>query len=185
MDNEEHPDRRSVRLKEYDYTQAGGYFVTVVTLRRECLFGEIASGEMRNTVLGRIVEECWCAIPEHFPNTDVDVFVVMPNHIHGIMIIHENMGSRGTIYRAPTPIIEQFGQPTMGSLPTIIRTFKAAVTRRARRELNSANIWQRNYYEHIIRDQRDHEHIAYYIATNLVNWSGDEENLNRLQSPHE
>ena len=184
MNNYEHPGRRSIRLKGYDYSQAGGYFVTIVTLWRECLFGEITSGEMQLNALGRIVEECWHAIPEHFPNTDVDVFEVMPNHVHGIILIHDET-RRGTIYRAPTPTIEQFGKPTVGSLPTIVRTFKAAVTRRAGQELNSSNIWQRNYYEHILRDQRDYERIANYIASNPVNWADDEENPNRLQSLHE
>jgi len=83
---------------------------------------------------------------------------------------------RGTIYRAPTPTIEQFGKPTVGSLPTILRTFKAAVTRRASRELDSANIWQRNYYEHIIRNQTDFERIAGYTLANPANWDTDEEN---------
>jgi putative transposase len=177
------PGRRSIRLKGYDYSQAGGYFVTVVTFRREALFGEIMGGEMCLNELGKIVAECWQEIPAHFPNAEADAFVVMPNHVHGIIFLFENNPSdadvsdgRGTIYRAPTITIEQFGKPTIGSLPTIVRTFKAAVTRRAGRELNSANIWQRNYYEHIIRDQPDYERVAAYIADNPSNWAEDEEN---------
>jgi REP element-mobilizing transposase RayT len=133
--------------------------------------------------LGQIVQECLDKIPSHFPNAEIDAFVVMPNHIHGIIFIYENNPSdadtfdrKGTIYRAPTHTIEQFGKPTVGSLPTIIRTYKAAVTRRAGREFNSANIWQRNYYEHIIRDQVDYERIANYIASNPENWQDDQEN---------
>jgi putative transposase len=173
--------RRSIRLKGYDYSAAGGYYVTVVSFRRECLFGEVVEGEMRLNALGRIVQECWDEIPSHFPNAGVDAFVVMPNHVHGIIFIHDDgVGAthdgRGTIYRAPTQKIEKFGQPTVGSLPTIIRTFKAAVTRRAGRELNSGNIWQRNYYEHIIRGQPDYERNAGYILANPSNWNDDEEN---------
>ena len=157
--------RKSIRLKEYDYSQAGGYFITIVSLRRESIFGELENGEMRINALGNIIQECWYEIPAHFPNLDDDLFVIMPNHLHGILIIHDDPG-RGTIYRAPTPTIEQFGKPVVGSLPTIIRTFKAAITRRARRELNLSNIWQPNYYEHIIRDNSDYERIAGYILAN-------------------
>jgi putative transposase len=83
--------RKSMRLKGYDYAEAGGYFVTVVAHRRACMFGEIACGEVRLGALGRIVTECWQAIPDHFPRTEVDAFVVMPNHIHGIIFIHDAM----------------------------------------------------------------------------------------------
>jgi REP element-mobilizing transposase RayT len=168
--------RKSIRLKGYDYAQSGGYFVTLVTLWREYLFGEIVEGKVHQSPLGRIVDECWRSIPEHFPNVELGAYVVMPNHIHGIIIIYDG---RGTIYRAPThyaPIIERFGKPTVGSLPTIVRTFKSTVTRRAERELNSGNIWQRNYYEHILRDQADWERISTYIADNPLNWGDDEEN---------
>jgi putative transposase len=168
--------RKSIRLKGYDYAQSGGYYVTLVAFRRECLFGEIVEGKVHPSPLGKIVDECWRSIPEHFPNVELDAYVVMPNHIHGIIIIFDG---RGTIYRAPThhtPIIERFGKPTVGSLPTIVRTFKSAVTRRAERELNSGNIWQRNYFEHIIHDQTDWERITAYIADNPLNWVDDQEN---------
>jgi len=184
MNEEQFPGRRSIRLKGYDYSQAGGYFVTIVTLWRECLFGEIARGELRPYAMGRIVKECWHAIPEHFPNTDMDVFAVMPNHVHGIVMIHENMG-RDTMpfvgARHASPLHPRGTPP--GSLGAIIGSFKSAVTHRAGRELNIANIWQRNYYDHVIRDQRDYERVTNYIAANPVKWADDEENPNRLQSP--
>ena len=178
--NEELPGRRSIRLKGYDYSQVGGYFVTLVTLWREYLFGDIVNGEMCLNDLGRIVEACWHAIPEHFPNTDVDMFTVMPNHVHGIIMIYDDT-CRGTIpivgARHASPLPPRGTPP--GSLGTIIGSFKSSVTRRAGQELNSGNIWQRNYYEHILRDQADHERIANYIATNPSNWTDDEENLFR------
>jgi len=184
MNEEQFPGRRSIRLKGYDFSQACRYFVTIITLWRECLFGEIARGEMRPYAMGQIVEECWHAIPEHFPNTDVDVFVVMPNHVHRIVMIHENMG-RDTMpivmARHASPLPPR-GTPPV-SLGAIIGSFKSAVTHRAGRELNIANIWQRNYYEHVIRDQRDYERIANYIAANPVKCADEEENPNRLQSP--
>jgi putative transposase len=141
-----------------------------VTLWRECLFGEVVNGEMRVNALGKIIQECWDEIPVHFSHVDVDVFVVMLNHVHGIVLIHDDTG-RGTIYRAPTPSIEKFGKPTIGSLSTIVRTFKATVTRRAGRELDSANIWQRDYYEHILRDNNDYVRGAGCIFANPANWN--------------
>jgi putative transposase len=177
--------RKSIRLKGYDYSQSGGYFVTIATFRRDSLFGEIVDGRMQVNALGRIVQKCWDEIPVHFPNTTIDAFCVMPNHIHGILFIH-NDPCRGTIYRAPTktypaPIstttqMEKFGKPTTGSLSTIIRSFKSAVTRRAGRSLNSGNLWQRNYYEHILRNQTDYERVASYIWDNPANWEQDNEN---------
>jgi len=187
--------RRTIRLKGYDYAQPGGYFVTLITLWRECLFGEIVDGEIRMSPLGQIVDDCWWSIPEHFPNIKLGAAVVMPNHIHGIIIIHENDGAGkktrvgATQWAAPTTMgqktINPTGAPstptrpkgpTRGSLGAILGATKMAITRRAERELNSANIWQRNYYEHILRDQADWERITAYIIDNYLNWVEDEEN---------
>jgi putative transposase len=174
--------RRSIRLKGYDYSAAGGYYVTVAAFRRECLFGEIVNGEMRLNALGRIAREEWFKTAALRPYLELreDEFVVMPNHIHGIIWIFDEIGIRKYGFvgarrrRAPTD--ERFGKPVVGSIPTIIRAFKSAVTYRANRELNSANIWQHNYYEHIIRGQPDYERIAGYILANPSNWKDDEEN---------
>ena len=171
--------RRSIRLKEYDYAQPGGYFVTIVTYQRDCLFGEILNEEIKLNEYGRIVNECWRAIPNHFPNVELGAYVVMPNHVHGIIAINDRADAnasarRGTIYRAPTK--EQFQKPVPGSIPTMVRTFKAAVTRRVGRELNATGIWQRNYYEHIIRDHEDWDRIHQYIESNPSMWAEDDEN---------
>lgn len=98
FDSQKHH-RRSIRLQEYDYAQAGGYFVTIVTYQRDLLFGEIVDEEMMLNDFGKIADECWRAIPEHFPNVELGAYVVMPNHVHGIITITDG---RGTIYRAPT-----------------------------------------------------------------------------------
>ena len=82
--------RRSIRLPNYDYSQPGAYFITIVTFQRDCLFGEIVNGELRLSVMGQIAEEHWRLIPEHFPHAELGAYVVMPNHVHGIIIIHEN-----------------------------------------------------------------------------------------------
>ena len=170
--------RRSIRLKGYDYSQAGAYYVTIVTYQRDCLFGDIMNKEMILNDFGKIADECWSAIPEHFPLVELGAYVVMPNHVHGIIVIHDG---RGTIYRAPT--IEQFGKPTVGSLPTIVRTYKAAVTRRIGREHNATGIWQRNYYEHIIRDEKDMQNKTDYIESNPSLWDKDDNNPRNLQIP--
>jgi hypothetical protein len=94
--------RHSIRLKGYDYSQAGGYFVTIVTFGRKCLFGEVVGGGMQVNALGRLVQECWDEIPAHFTHTEVDAFGIMPNHVHGILFIFDDIVRRGTIYRAPT-----------------------------------------------------------------------------------
>lgn len=163
--------RRSIRIKEYDYTQPGGYFITIVTYHRDLLFGEIVNEEIRLNEFGQIIDECWRAIPDHFPNVELGAYVVMPNHIHGIIIIHDG---RGRIYRAPTQ--EQFQKPVAGSIPTIIRTFKSAATRRIGRELNATGIWQRNYYEQVIRNHKDWDRIHRYIESNPSMWAQDNEN---------
>jgi len=138
--------RHSIWLEGYDYAQPGAYFITIVTYQRAYFFGEIKNNEMTLSNYGRIVNECWQSISDHFPNIELGAYVVMPNHVHGIIVIHDRADAnvsarRGTIYRAPT---EKFGKPVIGSIPTIVRTVKAAVTRRVGRELNATGIWQRN-----------------------------------------
>jgi putative transposase len=175
--------RRSIRLQGYDYTRQGAYFTTICTHKRECVLGDIVEDQMVLSSAGRIVEECWLAIPEHFPQVDLDAFVVMPNHLHGILILagREDNGTMrkameaamgGTIYRAPTGRQEHFRQPVAGSIPTIVRTFKAAVSRKA--DLASGFGWQRNYYEHIIRSEGDLSRIREYIVNNPLRWETDE-----------
>jgi putative transposase len=165
--------RRSIRLPRYDYSQAGAYYVTIVSYHRDLLFGEIVNKEMILNEFGKIADECWRAIPYHFPFVELGAYVIMPNHVHGIIFIR-----RGTIYRAPT--MEQFQKPVADSIPTIIRTFKAAVTRRIGREHNATGIWQRNYYEHIIRDEQDLQNKSDYIEANPTLWDEDDNNPRNL-----
>jgi REP element-mobilizing transposase RayT len=162
--------RRSLRLKGYDYKQAGVYFVSMCTLNRTCFFGDIVNGEMMLNAEGQIVAEEWIKTAEIRNNIELDEWVVMPNHFHGILVINE---CRGTARRAPT--VEQFGKPVPGSIPTIIRSFKSAVTKRINELHNSpgAKIWQRNYYEHIIRNEKSYVRIAEYIINNPAKWTLD------------
>ncbi|MBN2117756.1 MAG: hypothetical protein JW730_14365 [Anaerolineales bacterium] len=176
FDPEKHH-RRSIRLKKYDYSQPGGYFITIVTYQRDCLFGEIIGSEMQLNDFGCIVDECWRAIPDHFPNVELGAYVVMPNHVHGIIVIHAGMApnsapSVGAQHAAPL----QKPNVKPGSLGAIVRSFKSAVTHRIGREVNATGIWQRNYYEHVIRNHEDWDRIHRYIESNPSLWAEDEEN---------
>ena len=164
--------RRSIRLKEYDYSRAGAYFVTICVQNGECLFGEIVDGIVRLNEFGQIVEDEWRQTGRNRINIKLDVYVVMPNHFHGILFIHGDGG--GTARRAPT--VERFGKPVSGSVPTIVRSFKSAVTKRVNeiRHTPGGSVWQRNYYEHIIRDDDDLNRIRQYIADNPARWTDDE-----------
>ncbi len=186
--------RRSIRLQGYDYTQPGAYFVTVVTQNRVCLFGEIVTGRMRLNRLGKIVYEEWFRTARLRPYVELrpDEFIVMPNHIHGIIrivdIIDDNnvgagrrrapTGRRRAPTTTPGATLEQFGCPVPGSIPTIIRAFKSATTRRINewRGTPGARVWQRNYWEHIIRNEKALERIRRYILTNPARWQMDREN---------
>jgi REP element-mobilizing transposase RayT len=164
--------RRSIRLQAYDYSQAGAYFVTICGQDRVCLFGDIDSGEMILNESGRLVRDEWLKTFEIRTEIQSGEFVVMPNHFHGILIIDADI-CRGTARRAPTA--ERFGRPISGSLPTIVRAFKSAVTKRINEIRKSPGIpvWQRNYYEHVIRNEDDYRKIAEYIADNPRRWEED------------
>ena len=166
--------RRSIRLRGYDYAQAGVYFVTIVTKDRACLFGEVIDGGFQLNSVGEIVCACWREIPRHFSNVVADEFIVMPNHFHGVIFI--NVGARHAV---PLPgSSERFGKPLPGSLPTIVGSFKAAVTKKINqlRCTPGATVWQRNYYEHIVRGENEIERIREYVANNPLHWAMDREN---------
>ncbi len=186
--------RHSVRLPEYDYTRPGAYFVTLVTIERECMFGVMVGTEMRLSDYGRVAAECWSAIPDHFPHVELGTFVIMPNHVHGILILHEHERGAATMsppvgaqHVAPlhdtpshdAPLREQRPHVVPGSLGAIVRAYKSSVTRIIRQKYNDApqRIWQRNYHEHIIRNAEDHHRITEYILTNPIHWDHDEENI--------
>jgi REP element-mobilizing transposase RayT len=170
--------RRSVRLPSFDYATPGAYFVTICTYERECLFGEILTGEMYVNEIGKIIEEEWLKTAEIRHEIILDEHVVMPNHFHGIVWILDDRndagGRRGTARRAPTT--ERFGKPVIGSIPTIVRGFKSAVTKRVN-EMNPlfGPVWQRNYYERIIRSDAELDAVRKYIRDNPAKWEEDTE----------
>jgi putative transposase len=192
--------RRSIRLKGYDYSQPGGYYITIVPHQRENLFGEIANEEMVINKFGQIAKQQWEKLPCQFHNIELSTFIIMPNHVHGIIMINnhdrgiaeddhrrgtaEDLKNleEGTFRRVPT---ERFGKPITSSIPIIVRSYKSAVSYRINlmRGAKDIPVRQRNYYEHIICNQNDLEQIYKYIQFNPIQWAKDEENL-EWQSHH-
>jgi putative transposase len=176
--------RRSIRLPEYDYAQAGAYYLTIVAWHREFLFGEVVNGEMKLTKFGLVAEQQWEKLPGRFPNIELGAFVIMPNHMHGIIVITDGRGTAGkrndydgkSSRRAPTR--EGFQKPVKGSIPTIVRSYKSAVAYRINlmRRTQGIPVWQRNYYEHIIRNEQDLQNKTNYIEANPMLWDEDDEN---------
>ena len=176
--------RRSIRLKGHDYTQPGAYFVTICTRDRESLFGHVVNGEMRLNEAGEIARRCWGDIPSHFPHAALDAFVIMPNHVHGIVLV-------GAQFIAPDPRDGPIGRvPVLGD---IVRAYKATATRLVRRRDDGAtNLgamdkgvmnhaptgfgWQRGYYEHIVRTEGELMSIREYVMGNPARWDEDENN---------
>ena len=171
--------RRSIRIKGYDYRSPSGYFITLVTQGGVRLSGEMLDGEMHLSNMGQIADECWRLIPGHYPQVELDAFAIMPNHVHGIIILDERAATLsphvGAQHVAPLrPHVKS------GSLGAIIRAYKASVTRQIGREHGGPpDIWQRNYYEHIIRDDGDYKRIRLYCESNPLNWVDDDENTER------
>ncbi len=169
--------RRSIRLKNYDYAQAGVYFVTVCANQKACLFGFIEDGIMVPNELGRMVKYCWDEIPSHFPNVSLDAFVTMPNHVHGILMINagENDYSRIVETKDFSPLRPLGASKTLGS---IIRGFKIGVSKWAKNNTQIQTVWQRNYWEHIVRSEQQLSLIREYIQNNPMQWELDSLNVN-------
>jgi REP element-mobilizing transposase RayT len=176
--------RQSIRLKGYDYAQSGAYYVTVVVQNRDCLFGEIADGQMRLNAFGEIVQTCWNDLPNHYPHVELDAFVVMPNHVHGVIVINDTVGA--SLKLAPTTDIAPTDIATMDAapanmkrhgLPEIVRGFKTFSARRINelRGTPGVPVWQRNYYERVVRDGHALNRIRQYIVNNPKRWVIDRE----------
>jgi REP element-mobilizing transposase RayT len=220
--------RRTIRLPGYDYTRPGGYYVTIVTHGREPVLGAVTAGSVVLSAPGVIVQKTWRSLPHHFASVRLDEFVVMPNHVHGIILITDDhdgfrrgealdqsgRGRSGDTIILPAPGLDLPGQtrhsasvqahsvPSEGrgrsgdgmgesqvsvdlplradrGLPEIIRAFKSFSARQINRMQNTPGqpFWQRNYYEHIIRDATELQKIRRYIQSNPLRWELDAENL--------
>jgi putative transposase len=153
--------RRSIRLPDYDYTRPGAYFITIVIHRREPLLGRIVADEMILNQHGELVRHAWLDLPNRYVNVRVNHFCVMPNHIHGILELMD-----------VEPVVNHY------PVHEIVRGFKSVSTNRVNnlRLAPGQPVWQRNYYEHIIRNEREFQAIIDYMATNPIHWDQDTEN---------
>ncbi len=170
--NAENPDnlpvRHQIRLPDYDYRNPGAYFITICTHERQSLFGKIVSGQMVLNPYGEIAAACWKELPSHYQGITNETFIVMPNHVHGIIVIED--GNRRAGLR-PAPTITH-------SLFEMVRAFKAFSSRRINELRNSRGnpVWQRGYYEHVIRGENEFSEIGEYITFNPAKWETDCEN---------
>ena len=174
--------RRTVRLKDYDYSKTGAYFVTIVTQNRECLFGRIENDEIILNDAGKMIKNVWEELPLYYSGVDIDVFQIMPSHIHGIIVLNVGAAPCGCPNNKENSGQVQGPAPTI-SLPDVVHRFKTMTTKRyidsvKQKQLVEFNgrLWQRNYYDHIIRNEKDLNHVREYIINNPVNWNADEEN---------
>jgi putative transposase len=180
----------SIRLKEYDYSQPGEYFVTICAYNHKCLFGEVVEEEMSLSPIGSIAKEFWEEIPKHFNNIALDAFIVMPNHIHGIIVItdhgrdgrlnvSEDKSTESKIHGrdvARNVSTKKIISPKRGSLGSIIRSYKSAVSNWCHTHKQNDFKWHPRFYEHIIRSEKELQNIRDYIVNNPIKWFSDKEN---------
>jgi putative transposase len=186
--------RRSVRLQDYDYSQAGAYFVTICTQNRECLFGDVVGDPacMCPNDAGRMIVAEWCALPDRFTYVQLDESAVMPNHIHTILFLNPTPQGRGESCIRPDAATAPGGKGdhkdrAYGTVGRVVQAFKSSTTRaysagvvRGRWPPFAGKLWQRNYHEHIIRNEASLDAIRQYIVENPARWAEDEENpINR------
>lgn len=223
------PNRQTIRLKHHDYTSNKSYFITICTHNRSHLFGKINDDVVLLNDIGKMAHQCWLQIPNHFPNATIDNFVIMPNHIHGIIHMHQMTNVRanhyspvsiatdnqtivsnsciidtfqsqnvnirpdvnvfGDLYKNDvgccsrelranddSPLRRRWENGTSKSVGSIVRGFKIGVTKYVRQQTPECIVWQRNYWEHIIRDNDQQYRIRQYIMNNPKKWYLDKLN---------
>jgi len=186
-DPEKH-NRHLIRLKEYDYSRPGAYFVTICVKNKENSLGKIIDGEVVLSEIGKIAEKCWNEIPIHYPCVQLDKYVIMPNHIHGIIKIidgddniagGENIGAEDfqPLHQSK---INQYQEIIPKSLGSIMRGFKIGITKYCDQQKFKYFAFQRNYHEHIVRNENELNRIREYIMYNPLRWQFDRENPDRI-----
>jgi putative transposase len=179
----------SARLKNWDYSSDGWYFVTICVRNHECAFGNIENGGMILNDIGKMVEQFWKEIPQHFKNVELDAFIVMPNHVHGIVVIDKFGIENNTYKNSPRRDVACYVStnkniysrisPKIGTLSTIIRSFKSACTNNIRK-ISSDFQWQSRFHDHIIGNDKELKNIRNYIHFNAEKWQDDKENPQNL-----
>lgn len=192
-----HPERKHIRLRNFDYTSKGQYFITICTNERECFFGNIesvrSSHVMTLNAVGEIANQYFQEISNHFSNALLDEFVIMPNHVHCILELNGNVGSRHVVtlpdntgnpvetshvMTLPENVVpprqqNQFGNPIPSSVSVIIQQFKSSVKRWCNKNDHEYFQWQSRFHEHVIRDSDEYQRIKQYIINNPANWNAD------------
>ena len=170
--------RRSTRLPKYDYSRQGYYYLTLCTYNRECFFGEITDDRMQLNEYGKIADKCWGRIPEHFPYVMLDEYIIMPNHIHGLINI-----TRDAVGAKDFSPLQRIGLPgTSKTIGSIVRGFKIGVTKWIRQNTDIINVWQRSFHDHIVRTSNKSLYdIRKYIIDNPKKWDTDENNINNFE----
>lgn len=173
-----YPQRKSPRLHGYDYTQEGAYFVTICTYGREHLFGDVVDGNMQLSEMGQLAHDLWMSISNHRTNVELDVFVVMPNHVHGIVLIFDQPQNHVGLRRASavvSPVSTISRGAGSGTLGAIVGAYKSAVTRSINKTLGlrAPIVWQESFHDHIIRNEHSLNSIRQYVDTNPACWAED------------
>jgi REP-associated tyrosine transposase len=165
--------RRSIRLRGYDYSRPGIYFFTICAAGRAALFGNVVDGMMLPNNAGRTVRQVWAELPRHYSGVEIDAFVVVPNHIHGVIVLTNSVGAG-----SPRPAAGAGTAPLQGTLGRVVARFKYESTQRlnSARGTPGARLWQRNYYEHVVRGGESLDGIRRYIFENPAHWESDPEN---------
>jgi len=187
--------RRSIRLPEYDYSQEGAYYITICTQDRECIFGKITAGRTELTKYGKIAERFWHDLAKYYDGILLDTFVVMPNHMHAIIVIIDDVIRRGEVTSPLGGSVDILGKPGEVTSPLrgtpkrtlgqILAFYKYQTTKSINAIHNTPGnkIWQRNYYEHVIRNEKTLNKIRGYICNNPLYWAADDENPDRITIP--
>lgn len=174
---------RSTRLPHYDYSQPGWYFVTICTHENSVMFGHIVDNKMCLNASGELIQKTWSTLPDRFPSVQLDAFVVMPNHIHGIIILADTRGPSPWQPPDMAKVPERFRSSVQAKrdshpipstrLGEVVRAFKGAATYHIRTTSNPTFAWHARYYDHVIRSQKDLDRIRTYIVTNPARWAQD------------
>lgn len=194
-------ERKSIRLTNYDYSSEGVYFITICTENRHSFFGRVEDSKITYSEIGLIAHQYWLEIPNHFSHVELDDFVIMPNHIHGILNLdYSKMGTRhGVSLQQPTrdPVgpchgmdlqsgsqihfknINQFSRPVKNSVSVIINQYKSSVKRWCNKNNLENFKWQPRFYEHIVRNSDSLDKIREYIGSNVLNWDNDDLFINQ------
>ena len=177
--------RKSTRLKGYDYSQSGYYFVAICTKDRKEWFGRVDGDEMHLSEFGEIARNFWAEITGHFKYVGLDEFSVMPNHVHGILIIEDNLvGNAYMRSQEGNAFMHSLQDRTKMLLPKVIQQYKASVTRKINALKDGVNFgWQKSFYDHVIRNDKSLDNLRQYITNNPLKWELDIENR-KGNSPH-